>query len=222
MFSQPGDLNAWFRHYPHRHRPPVVLDQLIQERGSSDKFASEWRTVHRLDACVTGGMLIARNKNAAIQFSKNLRKGGYKGFKLTRRYVALVNGKIAEKYLPDEGLISCLGMTSKYKRFDENCMVLELVTGGKRQIRRHMSEAVGTPILNDAKFGGLQIVEANPEQIALHSASIHTMIGLQTRKHLIPMIYNNNGVLWDSKYLHKDGTFIEEIRKVLLEEWNSI
>lgn len=221
MFSQPGDMNMWFKHYPERARPPVVLNTLLEEQGTNDITASEWRTVHRLDACVTGGMLIAKNKNAAIQFNKNLRKGGYKGFKIRRRYVAQVEGKVAERYLHDEGIITSCGMISKYRRFDENCLILELVTGGKHQIRRHLSEALNTPIHNDIRYHGPEIHGAHPKQIALHSASINTAIGFQRREHLIPMIYNNDGKLWNSKYVGESGHFIAPIQDILSQEWKN-
>lgn len=220
MFSQPGDVAARFRNYPHHARPPVVLDELRHQHGLGNASALEWRTVHRLDANVTGGMLITKNKNAAIQFSKNLQKGGNKGYKMIRRYVAMVQGDSVKKYEKDEGVISSLGMTSKYKRFDERCFILELVTGGKHQVRRHLAEAVGQPILNDTRFGGIHVPGTDEEQIALHSACIKTSIGLQNRKHLIPMQMNNNGKLWNPLYIDNNGDFIPKIREILLEDWS--
>lgn len=223
MFSQPGDYGLKYAHHPVKHRPPVVLDELKRQYGNGKKDAEEWRTVHRLDACVTGGMLIVKNKNAAIQFSKNLRSGGNKGFKMTRRYVALVSdGQIGPKYQDDTGTIRCLGMTTKYRRFDEKCYILELVSGGKHQVRRHLAQAVGTPILNDSKFQGPLIPGSNPAQIALHSACIKTKVGFQERAHLIPMVYNNDGKLWDSKYVDPEGNFSLEIQRLLLNEWTDM
>lgn len=220
MFSQPGDLSKMYAHYPVKARPPVVLDELRLQYGNGRSDSKEWRTVHRLDGCVTGGMLLVKNKNAAIQFSKNLRKGGNVGFKMMRRYVALVgDGEIGSKYVEDAGIIKNLGMTTKYRRFDERCYVLELVSGGKHQVRRHLAQSVGQPILNDQKFDGFSVPGTDPGQIALHSACIKTTMGLQKRVHLIPMIHSNNGKLWDSKYVDSEGNFIEEIQRLLLEEW---
>lgn len=220
MFSQPGDLGSKYAHHPDKFRPPVVLDELKAQYGKSKGGSTEWRTVHRLDACVTGGMLIVKNKNAAIQFSRNLRHGGNKGFKITRRYVALVGeGEINSKYTDDTGVIQCLGMVTRYKRFDEKCYVLELVSGGKHQIRRHLAQGVGQPILNDNRFGGIILPGTDPTQIALHSACIKTVMGLQRKEHLIPMIYNNDGKLWDSKYVDERGNFLPEIQRMLLCDW---
>ncbi|QLL31908.1 hypothetical protein HG536_0C00750 [Torulaspora globosa] len=223
MFSQPGDMGQQYAHHPHKSKPPVVLDELKRQYGDRPGGCLEWRTVHRLDACVTGGMLIVKNKNAAIQFSKNLRRGGNKGFKMTRKYVALVgDGEIHPKYTGDSGIIQCLGMVTKYRRFDERCYVLELVSGGKHQIRRHLAQGVGQPILNDNRFGGILVPGTEPTQIALHSACIKTVMGFQRRAHLIPMIYNNDGKLWDSKYVDSKGNFIPEIQRVLLNDSSDI
>lgn len=223
MFSQPGDMGLQYAHHPVKARPPVVLDELKRQYGNQREGSEEWRTVHRLDACVTGGMLLVKNKNAAIQFSRNLRLGGNKGFKIVRRYVALVgDGEIHRKYTEDKGIIQCLGMVTKYRRFDERCYVLELVSGGKHQIRRHLAQGVGQPILNDGKFGGILLPGTDPTQIALHSACVKTVMGFQRRAHLIPMIYNNDGKLWDSKYLDAEGNFIPEIQRMLLNDWTEI
>ncbi|CCE93315.1 pseudouridine synthase PUS5 TDEL_0F05040 [Torulaspora delbrueckii] len=223
MFSQPGDLGQKYAHYPVKAKPPVVLDELRRQYGKGRVDAGEWRTVHRLDACVTGGMLLVKNKNAAIQFSKNLRAGGNKGFKMTRRYVAIVGeGEIGTKYRSDTGVIQCLGMTTRYRRFDEKCYVLELISGGKHQIRRHLAQGVGQPILNDEKFQGSLVPGTNPAQIALHSACIKTTVGFQKRSHLIPMVYNNDGKLWDPKYVDREGNFNLELQRMLLNDWTDI
>lgn len=219
VLSQPG-LESHLKHQPGTRRPPVIIDALKEQQGRYNPFVSEWRTVHRLDRYVTGGMLIAENKNAAIQFSRNLKKGGNSGFKFTRRYVALVEDPKPGKIIEPEGEICSEGMVSNYRKFDENCFLFELITGDKHQIRRHLAKYIGQPVLNDTKYGGNLVKGIVSNQLALHSACIKTKIGSQYREHLIPMVFKNNGFLWSSKYLDKNGYFIPEINKLLLEDWD--
>ncbi|AQZ17309.1 PUS5 (YLR165C) [Zygosaccharomyces parabailii] len=225
VLSQPGDSNRWFLRgvYKNQHdnRCKVLLDELRAQRFLQSKDIMEWRLVQRLDCCVTGGILIAKNKNAAACFSRNLKLGGNKGFKLKRKYVALVQEIPDSKtHLKDCGLIDKNGMISKYRRFDENCILVELVTGKKHQVRQHLSKELKQPILNDIKYSGLQIAGADAAQIALHSAFVKTLIGQQNREHLIPMIFRNDETLWNRRYLEPNGQFIPEIRKLLLEDWD--
>lgn len=225
VLSQPGNVKHWIKHASNKdqqnHKSIVLLDELRAQSSSSAKELLEWRLVHRLDSCVTGGMLVAKNKNAAACFSRNLKMGGNRGYKVKRKYVAMVHGTVhGSEYGSDYGLIDKEGMISKYRRFDEHCLIMELVTGKKHQIRQHLSYELKQPILNDFKYLGPHIEEADSDQIALHSACIKTKIGLQDREHLIPMNFQNNGKLWPRQYLDEDGQFIPEIQKMLLEEWD--
>ncbi|GAV52883.1 hypothetical protein ZYGR_0AI01650 [Zygosaccharomyces rouxii] len=225
VLSQPGNVHRWIYHgiYKNQHvnTPKIVLDELKAQSNCRKSDYDNWRLIHRLDSCVSGGLLIATNKNAAKYFSRNLKEGGNKGFKIDRRYVAMVDDKKTcnHNYVNDYGIIKKMGMISKYRRFDEKCILLELVTGQKHQIRKHLSHVIGQPVLNDVKYGGPLIPHTDPLQIALHAAYIKTKIGLKKREHLIPMTFNNDGELWDRRYLDEQGNFIPEIQKMLLEEW---
>jgi len=53
---------------------PLMIDQF-----------PDIKPVHRLDLRVTGGLLLARGRNSARMFSANLKSGGNKGHKFTRR-----------------------------------------------------------------------------------------------------------------------------------------
>lgn len=225
VLSQPGTVQRWIYHalYKNQHvnTPKILLDELKAQSSSSEKEHNNWKLIHRLDSCVSGGLLVATNKNAAKYFSRNLKEGGNKGYKIDRRYIALVDnhGEGNPNYSNDYGIIDKLGMVSKYRKFDEKCILIELVTGQKHQIRKHLSHVLRQPVLNDSKYGGLLLPHADPLQIALHAAYIKTKIGLQTREHLIPMTFNNDGKLWDRRYLDNNGNFIPEIQKMLLEKW---
>lgn len=211
IFCQPPDLREW--HKAQREDPPVLLDILRENSGICN--VQELRTVHRLDSRVTGGVLIAKNKNSAVQFAKNLKKGGNFGFAFTRKYVALVSGTPKEP-VSEQGIICKDGMITQYKRIKENCLVVQLHTGKKHQIRKHLAQVLGQPLLNDLKYGGKQISGAG-DQIALHSAFIKTKIGLQVNEHLIP-VPSSETALW-SECLGSDGHFDTLIQNTLLENW---
>lgn len=131
IFCQPPDLN---KSKLCEETAPVLMDML---RHQFPDVASNWRTVHRLDTNVTGGLVIAKDKNSAAMFSRNLRKGGNHGFKLTRKYVAIVGNKA--KDLPEEGVLGGPGMLSWYKKGDPGLLVMQLGTGKKHQLRWQLS-----------------------------------------------------------------------------------
>lgn len=209
VFCQPPDRNVW---YNAQYKEPPILLELLKSQASTR--AAEWRPVHRLDTNVTGGVLVAKNKNAAAMFSRHLKKGGNHGYKLTRRYVALVEGNTAE--LPDTGVISENGRLSKFKKAGLHVLVLQLCTGKKHQIRQQLSQCLKLPILNDLKYGGRQITGAG-RQIALHSALIQTQVGVQEQIHLVPVMEKWRN-LW-STYVDEEGHFCPQIRRVLTEDW---
>ncbi|CAI1582551.1 hypothetical protein SEUBUCD646_0L02280 [Saccharomyces eubayanus] len=229
ILSQPPDSRTWRRTHPDLDSTPLLVR--FKTLYSSDKDVEACRTVHRLDHCVTGGTLIAKTKNASMMFSRFLQKGGNKGYKLRRKYVAIVEHSSHSKEpvsnevgygLKYNSLISHEGkQITKFKKVDDRCIVLQLVTGKKHQIRYHVSQILNQPIVNDQKYGSpIKLPRAFHNQIALHSACITTKIGLQTEVHLIPMEFNNNGELWPRKYVDEEGEFNSLIKKVLLENWD--
>ena len=86
--SQPPDCRTWGRTHP--NLDPTPLLERFKAIYYSHREVELCRTVHRLDHCVTGGMLIAKTKDASVKFSRFLQKGGNNGYKLQRKYVAIV------------------------------------------------------------------------------------------------------------------------------------
>ncbi|CCE65444.1 hypothetical protein TPHA_0L00870 [Tetrapisispora phaffii CBS 4417] len=214
---QPGKVKTRLGFKKHT----VVLDEL-KKKYSDEKDITEWRNVQRLDIGVTGGLIIATNKNSAIQFSRNLKEGGNAGYKIIRRYVALLNpNSNSSRGLPEEGRIVTNNnkMITLYKQFDENCYIFELVSGMKHQIRIHASKVLEAPVYNDLLYKGSPVGD-DPVQIALHSAFVKTKIGFNIREHSIPMPYHNK-TLWDPKYIADGGYFIPEIGRILEEGFDS-
>lgn len=214
VLCQPPDMNTWYK--KHDYDPPILI-KMLQSNAYSNDFPSteEWRNIQRLDECVTGGVLIALSKEAAKMFSLNLKKGGNKGYRIERKYVAILNDS-KQLHMPDEGIITNNGMVSFYKKLSDNLIVLQLITGKKHQIRIQMSQILKQPIINDVKYGS-PAVPNMINNIALHSAMIKTKIGLKQQTHLVN-IPQESLSLWQ-KYVRPDGSFIDPILQVLYEDW---
>lgn len=137
--------------------------------------------VSRLDAPVTGAIVIARTSKAASRLTKQFRDG-----KVAKRYWALVEGEMN----PSEG--TCVDWMRKDERHrkmhvtheshpeaklaklsyrvleimqQRTLIEVQLETGRKHQIRVQLARR-GHPIVGDRKYGSR---EAFPEGIALHS-----------------------------------------------------
>lgn len=223
VFSQPIDSTHTnpFKSYP------ILLEEL---RKQYPNYSKEWRLVHRLDNCVTGGILIAKNKTAASRFSKYLRKGGNYGYPIRRRYIAIVETCQANsKDIINTGIISTNGMITKYNFLGKNCVMLELVTGKKHQIRKHLSQQLGRPIINDIKYGAHRNLSMPINEIALHSAMIETRIGTQQHTHIIPIPepsydfnkHQNFYSPWSDYISNSKGSLNKHIINSLTSSWTS-
>ncbi|AGO13736.1 AaceriAGL134Cp [[Ashbya] aceris (nom. inval.)] len=209
IVCQPPDRRTWYKH--HDYDPPVLLDLLRQQHPNPG--GEVWRTVHRLDEPVTGGVLVSRNKRAAAMFSRSLALGGNRGFPLTRRYVALLSHKSRE--LPPEGRITTGNMVTDYKRLGEGLMLLQLQTGRKHQIRMQLSRVFGQPVVNDKKYGDHNVYGVANNLIGLHSAFIRAQCGLQAKTCIIPIPPTPDTFkLWD-KYINEKGEFLLPVEEAL-------
>ncbi|AET39263.1 pseudouridine synthase PUS5 Ecym_4187 [Eremothecium cymbalariae DBVPG len=211
VLSQSPDLRTWWLH--HKYEPPVLMDLLRTQYP--DICQAQWRTVHRLDATVTGGILISCTRTAASKFSKNLALGGNSGYKFTRKYIALVTGSSIDSF-PDEGRLMINDMVSDYKRLGDNLVLFQLHTGKKHQIRIQLSKVFQQPIVNDVKYGADAIPNLE-DIIGLHSALISTEIGLTRENHLIPIPCDSNArKLWNG-YVDANGEFNDLITESLYD-----
>ncbi|KAL3232706.1 21S rRNA pseudouridine(2819) synthase [Nakaseomyces bracarensis] len=191
---------------------PIVLDDLIKHYKPI-KDTEQWRSVHRLDSCVTGGMLVAKTKNAATMFSRNLKLGGNKGFGLIRRYVALTDNAPSVR-IPSTGILKSDGMITQYRQVKNNCFIIDLVTGKKHQIRKHLSSLLHSPILYDQKYGSRATL--GRDHIALHSAYIETKVGRTVKGHIIP-IQPQDQAIWET-ITTIDGRFLPDIENELVRK----
>ncbi|KAH3902041.1 related to 21S rRNA pseudouridine(2819) synthase [Saccharomycodes ludwigii] len=212
-----------------------VLLNILKEQLAHNKsgLAAHLKNIHRIDKVVTGGVLFATNKNSAQMFSRYLRKGGNCGFKLKRRYLAILQSPIFIKNDPEQGIISFKNkstgssaspMITHYKKISKNLYAFELCTGQKHQIRVTCKTKLRSPILNDIKYGAKPIKNFNDEIIALHSAMMRITIGRnEPESTLIPMPKSEYYPLWEPFLNTTTGYFHEYINKVLLDDsWGTV
>lgn len=187
----------------------------------------DWKPIHRIDACVTGGVLVTKTLSAAQMFSRNLKKRGGKGWPFKRRYLGILSEEIADVSKRENGIIYIMDKTekaalTKYKRVQDNLYAFELETGRKHQIRTGCSFGLRTPLVGDFKYSTTQKyfkgLEYGHNVIALHSACVKTKIGGQEEKlHFIP-VPKEVIPLW-IPYVNKDGEFHKEILDKLQEDF---
>ena len=160
---------------------PGGLPELVRLELGNPK--ADIRTVHRLDRVVAGLMVLARNKKAASELSRQIREDLFQ-----KEYLAVVHGSIAEK----DGTFKDLLLRDKQERktyvvdapgkdvqeavlnyhvvssSDSLTKVrIQLVTGRTHQIRAQFSSRE-LPLAGDRKYS----LRNDPCEIALYSAMI--------------------------------------------------
>jgi tRNA pseudouridine32 synthase/23S rRNA pseudouridine746 synthase len=111
--------------------------------------------VHRLDREAAGLMLIAHDGKAAAAFSQLFASA--KSELLRKQYQVLAKGELSEAGEIAQALDGKNALT-RYRplRHDEalkaTWLEIDLVTGRKHQIRRHLA-AIGHPVLGDPRYG---------------------------------------------------------------------
>ena len=109
--------------------------------------------VHRLDRATSGLMLICHSKQAARQFSELFQTG-----KVDKRYQAVVHGDFSQYPLqmeintPVDGKAAKSLFTHVERDAQHSLVDIQLLTGRKHQIRKHLSE-LKHPIVGDRLYG---------------------------------------------------------------------
>ena len=110
--------------------------------------------VHRLDRAASGLIILAHSKKIAAAFSRSFETRG-----IEKQYKASVEGDLTQLTLPfaisdDIDNKPALSRIITVTHYSENTtdIVIEIETGRKHQIRRHLS-AAGFPIVGDRLYG---------------------------------------------------------------------
>ena len=157
---------------------PGGLPELIRQTLGDDK--ADVRTVHRLDRVVSGLMVLARNKMAASELSRQIRENIFQ-----KEYLAVIHGHPEV----EQGTLRDLLLRNKAERktyivsepgkdvqeaileyrvenqaADMSRIRIRLITGRTHQIRAQFSGR-SMPLLGDRKYSNLE----DPCEIALWS-----------------------------------------------------
>ncbi|MCL2067535.1 MAG: RluA family pseudouridine synthase [Treponema sp.] len=158
---------------------------------SLDKILAEIRTpppllVHRLDKDTSGLILVAKNREAAADFSRLLSDGRASGG-IFKQYTAVCLGCPAGEHGSIKADLEIRGSAKKsetiYKLIKTGALtitdecsfsVLELTlgTGRMHQIRRHLA-MTGNPILGDDKYGDFSLNKKLRKTIGLKRLMLH-------------------------------------------------
>ncbi len=112
-------------------------------------------TVHRLDRAANGLMVVAHSKKTAAAFSKLFRER-----EVEKRYRALVWGDFSgqpnplrvEQAIDDKEAISEFSFNKIKGNGSRSLLDVQIETGRKHQIRRHLAE-LGYPVIGDRLYG---------------------------------------------------------------------
>ena len=177
---------------------PGGLPELIRQALGDPK--ADVRTVHRLDRVVSGLMVLARNKAAASELSRQIREDAFQ-----KEYLAVIHGHPESK----TGTLCDLLLRNKPERktyivtqpgkdvqeailhyqvenqtADMSRVRIQLVTGRTHQIRAQFSGR-GMPLVGDRKYD----TREDPCEIALWSCMLgftHPVTGENMRFELQP------------------------------------
>lgn len=156
---------------------------------SVDDFVTlqKWQLVHRLDKDTSGILLIAKNSKTAEFLTE-----AFKNKTIKKTYLALVKGSLKkkqgviniplrkkimgknEKVAPDfsQGKEAITEFKVLRDEVDFSLLELSPLTGRTHQLRVHCKE-LGHAIINDVKYGGLEVLRRNIcKRLCLHAYKI--------------------------------------------------
>ena len=164
----------------------ISLNDFLLDHIPSDELFTPG-AANRLDRNTSGIVLAGKNLNAQRELSNAIA-----GRDITKTYLAVVKGKIAEAatkeaFLSKDADSNTVSITDKedtgsvriitgYRPLaaGEGLTLIEvdLITGRPHQIRAHMSH-LGHPVAGDPKYGDLELNEYLKEKYALRSQMLH-------------------------------------------------
>lgn len=187
LISDEGDYSIWYKPYGmfcqgSKWGDQCTINRWVETRHQPQKPAF---IVHRLDRAASGLLVIAHKKKTATYFSEL-----FQGRNIEKQYQAIVIGEFSKKLIVDSAVDGKPAYTEavrvKYDaRKNHSLLNVEIKTGRKHQIRRHLSEA-GFPIVGDRLYGSDQ--SAVSADLALRSCFLSFMCPQQKaiKKFVLP------------------------------------
>ncbi|MCS5586571.1 MAG: RluA family pseudouridine synthase [Gammaproteobacteria bacterium] len=157
-----------------------ALTRLVEKSLDRQTFL-----VHRLDRATSGLMIIAHTRQAARELSKLFAER-----KIKKTYLAIVKGKFQDEVLTinkdvDGKRAVSYAKLLKYSN-DESLLKIDIETGRKHQIRKHLS-GVGHPIIGDRLYGNAQ--KNHPKDLQLQA--IHLKFNCPTSNNEVDIELSN-------------------------------
>lgn len=155
------------------HRTPGAGDSPVILQALRDQIGKRIYPVHRLDRGTSGCLAFALSPEVASKLQISLRDG-------QKKYTALCLGSLDpegafDRSLNDEKKVKKQALT-KYRIIDQiekySLLELELVTGRRHQIRRHLSFE-GHHIVGDVRYGKGWLNRRFREEFDFHRLFLH-------------------------------------------------
>lgn len=157
LIADEGDYSVWYKPCGVLSQGSKWGDHCTISRWASQHLQPERAAfiVHRLDRAATGLILVAHSKKATVALT-NL----FQQREINKQYQAIVQGQFPASpevltlngLVEDRPAVSHVRLIEYSSQRDCSLVNVEIETGRKHQIRRHLSEA-GYPILGDRLYG---------------------------------------------------------------------
>ena len=194
IISKPSNLLTIGTNKEHNNTLYRKVSEYVKKQHKSNKIF----IVHRLDKDTSGIIAFAKTEPVKRVLQRNWDK-------TKRKYVALVEGKVAKgdtiknylaetktlkTYITNDKKIGKLAIT-KYKPIKGNkeytLLDIEILTGRKNQIRVHM-ESINHPIVGDKKYNS----KKNPiRRMCLHATYLEFIHPITNKRLIIEDKYPN-------------------------------
>lgn len=141
--------------------------------------------VHRLDRAATGLIIIAHSKKAAASLSAL-----FTNREIEKRYQAVVEGQWLENITINQAIdgksaVSHVNALQYSAERDQTLVEINIETGRKHQIRRHLS-AAGYPIVGDRLYGNADQLHQHDLQLCSVYLSFTCPLTEQAKEYQLP------------------------------------
>ena len=161
LISDEGEYSIWNKPYGMYSQGSKWGDHCTIYRWAETHLKPERPAfiVHRLDRAASGLILLAHSKKMATIFSAL-----FKNREIEKRYSAVVEGSLKNLALPHtmtsniDDKPALTKIISIESDANNSKLIIEIETGRKHQIRRHLAE-LGHPIIGDRLYGSEKISE---------------------------------------------------------------